>query len=715
MKSDTDSGQNNKKALIYRARIVALFLIAFAIMVFVKLIQVQYYAKFKGKTWAEYAEKNDLKLDTIPAMRGSIFSSDGSLLATSLPYYYVGFDTKVADSTYFYDNVDQLARLLVKNFGENTFDGYRDKLIRYRKSKNKRYLRLKNKEIGYLEREKVKEWPFFARAKKGGGGKFEMIYKRYKPFSPMADRTIGGTDPKSGRGYIGIEASFDKKLEGKDGINWVELVEGGIKIPVGDNLNIQPETGKDIYTTLDMTFQDMAEIALRRKLTEAQADFGCVIVMEVATGEIRAMANLTKRPDDKYEEVFNYALAGSTDPGSTFKLPTMMALLEETKMDPNKVTVNTGTGSIRFRGLSINDSKRGGHGILTAAQVFEKSSNIGVHLLMQRYFFSKPDKYLGYLKQFHLTEPTGIHMKGENPPYIKNRSSKTWNNYSLTFMSYGYEMRMTPLQTLAMYNAVANDGYWVRPMVVREIRNAEKVEDKILPYVSEKPICSPETLRKIKIMLEGVVEHGSAKNIKTDLYRIAGKTGTAQKLINGIHTAGKYYTSFAGYFPANKPKYSCIVIIDTPRGAKENYQLYAGSVAAPVFKEVADRIYAHDVSIQKTQKDTTSGEDKLVRWAGRTSDLKVIGEELKLAPLPEDAQEYTAGSVIARNKTKWKSQNIESKDVPDLQGMPMRDALYILENKGFRVTFKGSGKVVDQSLPPGNNKSGLKTILLTLQ
>lgn len=216
-------------------------------------------------------------------------------------------------------------------------------------------------------------------------------------------------------------------------------------------------------------------------------------------------------------------------------------------------------------------------------------------------------------------------------------------------------------------------------------------------------------------MLEGVVEHGSAKNIKTDLYRIAGKTGTAQKLINGIHTAGKYYTSFAGYFPANKPKYSCIVIIDTPRGAKENYQLYAGSVAAPVFKEVADRIYAHDVSIQKTQKDTTSGEDKLVRWAGRTSDLKVIGEELKLAPLPEDAQEYTAGSVIARNKTKWKSRNIESKDVPDLQGMPMRDALYILENKGFRVTFKGSGKVVDQSLPPGSNKSGLKTILLTLQ
>lgn len=714
MKNDTESGQNNKKALINRARIVGWLMFVFAIMVFVKLIQVQYYATFKGKTWAEYAEKNDLKLDTIPAMRGNIFSSDGSLLATSLPYYYVGFDTKVADSAYFNDNIDQLARLLEKNFGEDTFDEYRSKIIRYRKSKNKRYLRLKSKEIGYLEREKVKEWPFFTRDKKGGGGKFEKIYKRYKPFSPMADRTIGGTDPKSGRGYIGIEASFDKKLEGKEGVSWVEKVEGGMKIPVGDALNIEPETGKDVYTTLDMNFQDMAEIALRRKLTEAQADFGCVIVMEVATGEIRAMANLTKRPDDKYEEVFNYALAGSTDPGSTFKLPTMMALLEETKMDPTKITVNTGNGSVRYRGLSINDSKRGGHGVLTASQVFEKSSNIGVHLLMQRYFASKPDRYLQYLKQFHLTEPTGIHMKGENPPYIKNRSSKQWNNYSLTFMSYGYEMRMTPLQTLALYNAVANDGYWVRPMVVREIRSAEKLEDKIEPYVADKPLCSPETLRKIKIMLEGVVEHGSATNIRTNLYRIAGKTGTAQKLINGVHTAGKYYTSFAGYFPANKPKYSCIVIIDTPRGAKENYQLYAGSVAAPVFKEVADRIYAYDVSIQKTLKDTTHGEEKTVRWTGRTADLKAISEELKLSPVTEEG-DYLSGSLTATGKAKFKSRSVALKDVPDLQGMPMRDALYILENKGFKVNFKGSGKVIEQSIPPGSNKTGSKTILLTLQ
>jgi cell division protein FtsI (penicillin-binding protein 3) len=300
MKNDVESGQNNKKALINRARIIGWCLVGLAILVFAKLIRVQYYDTFKGKTWAEYSVKNDLKLDTIPAMRGNIYSRDNSLLATSLPYYYVGLDTKVADSTYFYENIDQLSHLLAKSFGENTASGYKSKIMRYRLSKTKRYLRLKPREISHLDREKIKKWPFFDKSRKGGGGKFETIYKRYKPFSPMADRTIGGTDPKSGRGYIGIEASFDKKLEGKAGIGWIEMVEGGIKIPVGDALNVQPEAGRDIYTTLDMNYQDMTEIALRRKLTEMDADFGSVVIMEIATGEIRAMANLTMENTKKY-------------------------------------------------------------------------------------------------------------------------------------------------------------------------------------------------------------------------------------------------------------------------------------------------------------------------------------------------------------------------------------------------------------------------------
>nr|WP_295925788.1 penicillin-binding transpeptidase domain-containing protein [uncultured Dyadobacter sp.] len=714
MKNEIESGQNNKKALINRARTVGWLLFLLAIMVFVKLIRVQYYDTFKGKTWAEYSEKNDLKLDTIPAMRGNVYASDNSLLATSLPYYFVGFDTKVADSAYFYNHIDELAGLLAKNFGENTAEGYRSKIMRYRVSKSKRYLRLKAKEITHLERERIKQWPFFAKDRKGGGGKFETIYKRYKPFSPMADRTIGGTDPKSGRGYIGLEASFDKQLEGRPGIGWIEKVEGGLKIPVGDAFNVQPEAGRDIYTTLDMNYQERTEIALRRKLMEMDADFGSVVIMEVATGEIKAMANLTKRGPGKYEEVFNYALAGSNDPGSTFKLATMMALLEETNMNPDQVTVNTGTGAMKFRNHTIRDAHRGGFGTITASQVLEKSSNIGIVLLMQRYFASKPDKYLQYLKQFHLTQPTGIHMKGEKPPLIRDRKSKHWSNYSLYFMAHGYEMQMTPLQTLAFYNAVANNGYWVRPMIVREIRNAEEIEDKIPPYVDEKPICSPETIRKLKKMLEGVVNSGLAKHIKSDLYEIAGKTGTARKLIDGVYTEGKNYTSFAGYFPADKPKYSCIVIIDNPKSSGADYTRYAGSVAAPVFKEVADRIYAYDVAIQKPVKDSLPEKSEDVKWAGPVEDLSVISKTLNMTPVTDDG-EYAAASLYKKGKTKWASREIDSRDVPDLQGMSMRDALYIMENKGFRVTFKGAGKVVEQSLPPGVNKSGAKTILLTLQ
>ncbi len=709
-----ESGQNNKKALIFRARLMGLALIFFAIAVFLQLIRVQYYDTYRGKTWAEYSVRNDLKLDTIPAMRGNIYSSDNSLLATSLPFYYIGLDTKVADSTYFEAHVEELANLLSRNFGENSVEEYKAKIRRFRNSKSKRYLRLKSRVISHLEKEKIMDWPFFEKDKKGGGGKFETIYKRYKPFSPMADRTIGGIDAKTERGYIGIEASFDKYLEGKSGVGWVERVEGGLRIPVGDAFNVQPEPGKDVYTTLDMNFQDMAEHALRKQLVNTKANFGCVVVMEVATGAIKAMANLTRAGDGKYEENFNYALAGSNDPGSTFKLPTMMAILEETKINPDNIFVNTGNGSYRFRGTTVSDSKRGGYGSISATEVFEKSSNIGILLLMQKYFFSKPDIYLNYLKKFHLTQPTGIHMKGEKHPFIKDRKNKQWSGYSLFFMSHGYEMGMTPLQTLTFYNAVANDGYWVRPMLVREIRSAEIIVDKIPSYVEEEPICSPETIQKLKKMMEGVVDHGTATNVKSNLFKIAGKTGTAQKLINGQYKRGQYYTSFVGYFPANKPKYSCIVIVDTPRGDVAEYQLFAGTVAAPVFKEVADRIYAYDPSIQNPIKDTLPQISRDLQFAGRTSDLKVISENLNLSKVNVE-KEFTSGSIKKKGDAVWRGLNVEDIEIPNLLGLSMRDALTLMENKGYNVNFKGAGKVINQSIPPGKNINNLKTILLTLQ
>lgn len=713
MKQNIETGMNNKKSLILRARVVAAGLLVLAALVFIKLIRVQFYETFKGKKWSEYASQNDLKLDTIPAMRGNIYSSDSSLLATSLPYYYVGMDVKTSSQAYFDAHLDQLASLLAKHFGDYSESEYRRRIMSVRSSRRGRYLRLKGREISYLQRKEVLKWPFFRREKGGGGGKFETVYRRNEPFSPMADRTIGGLDPKTGKGAVGIEASFDKKLAGTDGIELVELVGHGLKIPVGAEMNIRPEAGNDVYTTLDMNFQDMAESALRRTLNQYQADFGCVIVMEVNTGEIRAMANLTKRSDG-YHEVFNYALAGGTDPGSTFKLPTMMAVIEETGIDPTKEWVNTGDGNFKFRGVTIADTKNGGHGNITVQQVMEKSSNIGIHLLMQRYFYSQPDKYLDYLKKFHLTVPTGIHMKGEKAPLIRDRNSKLWSRTSLTFMSYGYEMQVTPLQMLTIYNAVANNGYWVRPMIVREIRKGKTVVDKLEPYVEETPLCSPETIRKVQSMLEGVVKQGTARNISSSHYSIAGKTGTAQKLINGKFIAGRYSTSFAGYFPADKPKYSCIVIIDSPRGFSRE-QLYAGSVAAPVFKEVADRIYAYDISMHKPAGIQPQKESRAVKWVGKTDELATISEAFKLKEVPEDEGDWLQASMNSKGTANWKARKIEESEVPDLRGMALRDALYIMENKGFRVAYKGGGKVSSQSLTPGSRALGQKSIFLTLQ
>jgi cell division protein FtsI (penicillin-binding protein 3) len=712
MKRNVDAGMNNKKALIIRARLVGGFLFIMAICVFVKLIRVQFYETFKDKKWSEYAAKNDLKLDTIPAMRGNIYSNDSSLLATSLPYYYVGFDVKTPSQAYFDAHIDQLASLLAKSFGEYSEEGYKARIMKVRNKPNSRYLRLKSKEISYLERKKVLTWPFFRREKGGGGGKFETVYRRSEPFSPMADRTIGGLNPKTGKGEVGIEASFETKLAGINGVALVERVGEGIKIPVRADMNVRPEPGYDIYTTLDMNFQDMAESALRRTLNQYQADYGCVVVMEVATGEIRAMANLTKRSGG-YHEVFNYALAGGTDPGSTFKLPSMMAVIEETGMDPNQEWVNTGDGSFKFRGVTIADTKRGGHGSITVQEVMEKSSNIGVHLLMQKYFYNQPEKYIDYLNKFHLTTRTGIHMAGEKPPLIRDPQSKLWSKTSLTFMSYGYEMQVTPLQMLTFYNAVANNGYWVRPMIVREIRNGKTVVDKLEPFVEDKPLCSPATIEKSQKLLEGVIEKGTARNIRSEHYSIAGKTGTAQKLIDGKFVEGRYSTSFAGYFPADRPKYSCIVVVDSPRGFSKE-QLYAGSVAAPVFKEIADRIYAYDISIHKPSEIEKSDENKPVKWVGRADELAVLGEAFKLNKVPDGTQ-WVQGALVAKGNVGWKPHEVDDREVPDLKGMALRDALYIMENKGYRVAFKGGGKVTSQSIPPGTKTSGPKNIFLTLQ
>lgn len=704
---------NIKQDIIQRANHIFYVVIALSFGVIVRLVYIQYFQTFKGKLWRERVEETSIRTDTIRAMRGNIYANDGRLLATSLPTYVVGLDPTMAKPDYFTKKVDSLGLLLSQVYRDRSARDYTD-LVRDARVHKRRYVLLNRRRVTFQERQKMLQWPFFRSSSKvaARGGVLRPYYERYHPFGQMAERTIGNLDKKSGRGLIGLEASFQPALAGKNAVGLVEVLSGGVRKPVNDGPEMKPEPGMDLYTTIDVNFQDMAESALRSALEKYNAAKGCVIVMEVATGEIRAMANLTairRGGAVHYVENFNHALAGRTDPGSTFKLATMMALMEEKAISLNQL-VATGNGSTRYNGLAIHDASRHGKGTITAREVFEKSSNVGTHLLMRSYFYSRPDLYCQYLRQFHLTQPTGIHMKGEAMPVVRNPDMKGWSKVSLTSMSYGYEMQITPLQMLAFYNAVANNGRWVRPVVVKQIRLANELIEDNKPFVASEPICSQETARKAQQLLRGVVEHGTAKHINNPYYAIAGKTGTAQKIENGLYKVGKYYTSFIGYFPADKPKYSMITVVDSPQGDNIDL-LYAGAVAAPVFKAVADQIVAYDIRMHAPLRaDASQPRSTTNLVAGYADDLHILSSTLKLPNEPS-----TEGWVEATQDGHWRSRPTPSNQVPDVRGLTLRDALFLLENRGYRVSTEGRGRVKEQSVEPGTSVEKTIGKAITLQ
>ncbi|MBB3836064.1 cell division protein FtsI (penicillin-binding protein 3) [Runella defluvii] len=726
--------KNIREDISRRSWIVAIGLIVLGAVVIYRIFYIQHFALHKDKPWIEYMSTT-MHIDTIEAMRGNIYSNDGSLMATSLPYFEVSLDPTVTDSTYFYSRVDSVATLLSALFQQRTAEDYRREMVFARhefeknKKKGNRNIRLVKRRITYREyniilnqsftgfvydkkaKKKVKGtwkgWPFFRRFATTGrsrGGKLTVVYERYNPFGSLAERTIGDLDKKTRHGSFGIEASFDNRLAGTPGIGLYRVLDDQTFMPNDDDEKIQPVNGYDLHTTIDVNFQDIAETALRNTLERYRASYGSVIVMEVQTGEIRAIANLSRSSDSTYSETYNYALAGLSNPGSTFKLPTMLAAFEEGL--PLSKMYHTGNGNAKYRSAVIRDTKKTGHGSITAQQVFEKSSNVGVHLIMKDYFYAHGDKYVGYLKRFHLREPTGIHMKGEPAPRVRTPSDKRWSKTSLTYMSYGYESELTPLQMLAFYNAIANDGYWVRPMIVKQVKDADKVIQEYPVFKSEERIASENSIKKARTILEGVVDHGTATNIRNDHYKIAGKTGTAQKLVNGRYLQGLYNTSFIGYFPADEPRYTCLIVVDSPRGFSME-QLYAGSVAAPVFKEVADRIIGYDIKMHPPltkQKNKTSEMQKQLR-AGHSADIRIVAEEMDIeAPVNVD------GWVEAKkegDKVAWANRDTDPTKVPNLKGMSLRDALYLLENHGFKVKYSGRGKVASYT-----NQGGVYSLVL---
>ncbi|MDN5201435.1 penicillin-binding protein [Fulvivirgaceae bacterium BMA10] len=698
---------NIKRAILIRARLAFLAVFIFAVAIIVRIVRVQY---VEGDQWKQMAEDIGLQYRTVKATRGNIYSDNGSLLATSLPFFRVAFDPYIAQGDSFRHGLDSLSLLLSKHFKEGDKEYYKRKIKTARSSK-KRYLLLSTKKINYRERKMMSRWPIFRQGRLKGGVIFEKVDKRFRPFTGLGFRTIGYLNEDN---YgAGLEYSFNDKLAGRDGKALYQKIAGGNWKPVNDGSEVPSVDGLDIETTIDINLQDITSDALIRGLQNLQADYGCAVIMEVETGEIKAIANLKRYVRGEridYREIYNYAVQDATEPGSTFKLASMIALLEDSNVRLTD-TINAGDGKFQYYDRIMPDDKYGGYGKITVKQAFEKSSNIAVSKMVNTHFGSNPHKFIKYLDRFGLTRPIGFQLIGEGVPYIKTPEDKTWSGTTLPWMSIGHELHMTPLQTLTFFNAIANNGKMIRPIIVKRVSKAGKTIDSYTSSVITKKVCSKSTLEKVKVLLEGVVENGTASNIKNSYYKIAGKTGTSKKVKKGGGYKREYYTSFAGYFPARNPRYSCIVVIDNPKG----YKQYGSDVAAPVFKEIADKIYALDIQMQEAMAgdwERPSGIFPVIR-AGNQEDLKLLCNELGISNHSQTDEAWVK-SQRSNLAVKWRPNRIHPYTVPDVVGMTLRDAIYVLENNGLQVLFKGKGRVTEQSISPGKKVTKGNRITLKL-
>jgi cell division protein FtsI (penicillin-binding protein 3) len=681
---------NIKKSILLRVRIAFLFVALFAIAVVVKTGHIQI---VEGEKWAAMGERISFDYKTVKATRGNIYSDNGSLLATSLPFYKVAFDATLPKSEVFKEGIDSLAYRLSTFFKDKSKTEYKRMLIDARES-GKQYVMISRKQIDYQDKKIMENWPIFREGRLRGGAIFEKVDIRYRPFSNLSRRTIGfvNEDEKG----AGLEYSFNKYLGGQDGYAYYQKIAGGIWKPIFDANNVKAVDGFDLQTTLDINLQDVTETALHKAMMQHNADDGLVVVMEVKTGQIKAISNLSSDGNGNFSERFNFATAGLFEPGSTFKLVTMIALLEDSNVELND-SIDTGNGEAIFYNKKVRDHEEKGLGKISVQEAFEHSSNVAMAKLVNNQFGNKPQKFVDYIDRLKLSKPLGVQITGEPEPKIHRPGEKGWSGISLPWMAYGYGFEITPMHTLALYNAVANEGKMIKPVFVKAVSKADDVEESFDTEVLNDKICSKKTLNKLKLMLEGVVERGTAKNIKGTHYRIAGKTGTAQILDKGHYTQ-KYITSFVGYFPAHDPKYSAIVLIKNPRG----WQQYGSSVAAPVFKEIADNIYARDVELHLAMEKKLSHEEGVfpVIRGGNQEELTMLCNELGVSTHSQTEEEWVKATKSG-SAVNWKKA-IAGKDlVPDVGGMTFRDAIYLLEKSGLKVFYEGKGRVASQSLSPG--------------
>lgn len=661
-----------EKNIMNRLYITAGCMFVFALAITIKLVNIQF---ADGEKYRELAEKNTVKNFVIPASRGNVYADDGSLLATSVPKYDIRFDAVTVTTEDFNENFEGLCEGLSKMFGK-PIAYYQNMFRKARADKNRYLLIVKN--LGYSDYIKVKNLPLFRKGPYRGGLIVEQRTVREHPIGKIAQRTVG--DESSGRpGHyaVGLEGAFNDLLTGKEGHRLKQKIAAGQWKPVYDDNEIEPQDGYDIVSTINVNIQDIAHHALLKQLEIYEAEHGSVIVMDVATGEIKAISNLGRAAGGTYYEKLNYAIGESHEPGSTFKVMALMAALEDKVIDTSTV-LDTGNGTKMFYGRNIRDSRRGGYGKISAARALEVSSNIGLAMIVDDHYAKNPMKFINRLKSWNLDKKTGVAIKGEGVPMIPEPGDSKWSKNALPSIAYGYNLRLTPLQTLTFYNAIANNGVMVKPRFLKEVRVwNEKVTTYDTQIINPK-ICSDETLSAIKEILANTVKRGTGKSLYSDDFSMAGKTGTARTeyWMPDWQSNQRYISSFAGFFPVDNPKYSCIVIIHKPSTKKG---FYGADVSGPVFKRIAQKIFTDSPNIDSV-------------------------EEIE-----------KTDAVIEKDFEKYYSKlNRNSKTIPNVTGMAGMDAVSLLENLGLKVQVIGNGTVVKQSLQTGETLKKGQQITLNL-
>ena len=684
----------HKSDILLRIRLVYFAVAFFALLIIGQVIYIQL---MQGEFWKEQARNTTMRYVGIDAARGDICADDGRLLATSVPVYEIRMDlsTQVVSDDLFYAGIDSLSMQLSRLFRDRTATQYRSSLVRARQN-NERYFLVK-RNVSYNELTALRQFPIFRLGRYRGGLIVVEHTRREMPYKALAARTIGYE--REGV-YVGLEGAYREYLEGREGKRLMQRISGGAWMPINDQNEIQPRNGMDLITTINIHIQDITQQALLRQLRRFRADYGTAIVMEVSTGKIKAIANLMRNQvTNNYEEVYNYAIGHSAEPGSTFKLAAMMAALEDGVVNLDDY-VDTKDGRITFYDRIMRDVNEDGHGVITIKEAFELSSNVGISQIIHEAYKNRPQRFVDRLKQFHLHQDLGIEIVGEGQPLIRDVGNPGWSLVSLPWMSIGYEVALTPLQTLALYNTVANNGRMMKPMFVSEVRQAGRTVQSFSPTVIDRSIASNSTIRQVQELLLGVVENGTARNIHTDAYAIAGKTGTAQVAQSAFGyqspTGVNYQASFAGYFPADNPVYSCIVVINNPRG-----WVYTGSqVSAPAFREIADKIYAARMFVPNVDiQDPVLASLPPFRSA-YMDDVRAIYEAFDVR-LTDDTKASWGGVRLRGDTAMVQERTFIDNLVPEVVGMGLRDAMYVLENAGLRVRFTGRGVVRRQSMPPG--------------